>query len=208
MIGKMIEKTIMLRDKPLFWLGDKFYKVEPFVGYGPGRSVKVEFSSKCPYCNDTREITYKGYNGDDFKCECPVCRGGVGRGYGNRIELTNWEIHEYIVYEVNARGLETISSYKDGAACMESISLKAFYRFGRCADEYITTQVPVSNIVNRVDKNVEEIDTDIYSFDSEDYVFTKKSDATKFLKVLQERDKRRLVKFNETYETKYEYPFE
>lgn len=206
----MIEKTIMLDKKPLFWLGDKFYKVGPFVGWhDTGRSVKVEFSSRCPSCNDTGEITYKGYNGDDFKCECPVCRRGVRRGYGNnRIELTNWEIHEYIVYEVNARGSEVISAYKDGTACMESISLNAFYRFGRCADEYITTQVPVLNIVNRVDKNVEEIDIDIYSFDSEDYVFTKKSDAAKFLKVLRERDKRRLVEFNEAYKTKYEYPFE
>lgn len=206
----MIEKTIMLDKKPLFWLGDKFYKVETFVGWhDPRRFVKVEFSSRCPSCNDTGKITYKGYNGSDFECECPVCRGGVGRGYGNnRIELTNWEIHEYIVYEVNARGSEVISSYKDGAACMESISLKAFYRFGRCADEYITTQVPVLNLVNRVDKNVEEIDIDIYSFNSEDYVFTKKSDAAKFLKALQERDKRRLVEFNKTYKTKYEYPFE
>lgn len=200
----MTERLITLQQKPLFWLGDKFYKVEESA-LNHGRASKMEFSSKCPSCNDTRKITYKGYNGNDFECECPVCKGSVNIGYGNRIKLTNWEVHEYIVYKINAQGPETISAYKDGIGYIDSMSLTAFCKIGRCMDDYIQTNVPC--VENHVDVDIKSMDMDAYYFDPKDYVFRKKADAARFLEALKKRDKQRLAEFNRTYETEYKYPF-
>ena len=200
----MTECLITLQQKPLFWLGDRFYKVEESA-LNHGRTSKMEFSSKCPSCNDTRRITYKGYNGSDFECECPVCKGSVGHGYGNKICLTNWELHEYIVYKINAQGPETVSAYKDGIGYIDSMSLTAFCKIGRCLDDYIQTNVPC--VENRVDTDIKSIDMDAYYFSPKDYVFRKKADAARFLEALKERDKQRLAEFNKTYGTEYEYPF-
>ena len=200
----MTECLITLQQKPLFWLGDKFYKVEGSA-YNHGRTSKMEFSSKCPSCNGTRKITYKGYNGNDFECECPVCKGSVYHGYGNKISLTNWELHEYIVYKINAQGPETVSAYKDGIGYIDSMSLTAFCKTGRCMDDFIQTNVPW--VENHVDVDIKSIDMDAYYFDPKDYVFRKKADAVRFLEALEERDKQRLIGFNKTYETEYEYPF-
>ncbi len=200
----MTECLITLQQKPLFWLGDKFYKVEKTTPRY-GRTSKMEFSSKCPSCNDTRKITYKGYNGSDFECECPVCKGSVYHGYGNKISLTNWEVHEYIVYKINAQGPETVSAYKDGIGYIDSMSLTAFCKVGRCMDDYIQANVPC--VENNVDRDIETIDLDAYYCTPSDYVFRKKADATKFLETLKEHDRQRLAEFNKTYETEYEYPF-
>jgi hypothetical protein len=200
----MTERLIILQQKPLFWLGDKFYKVEEST-LNHGRTSKMEFSSKCPSCNDTRKITYKGYNGNDFECECPVCKGSVGHGYGNKIILTNWELHEYIVYKINAQGPETVSAYKNGIGYIDSMSLTAFCKTGRCMDDYIQTNVPC--VENHVDVDVSSIDMSAHYFDPKNYVFRKKANAARFLEALKERDKQRLAEFNKTYETGYEYPF-
>ncbi len=193
-----------IAEKPLFWLGDKFYKVEASA-LNHGRASKMEFSSKCPSCNDTRKITYKGYNGSVFECECPVCKGSVCHGYGNKISLTNWEVHEYIVYKINALGPETVSAYKDGIGYIDSMSLTAFCKIGRCMDDYIQTTVPC--VENHVDSDVKSMDMDAYYFVPKDYVFRKKAGAVRFLEALKERDKQRLAEFNKTYETEYDYPF-
>lgn len=200
----MTERLITLQQKPLFWLGDKFYKVEESA-LNHGRTSKMEFSSKCPSCNDTRKITYKGYNGNDFECECPVCKGSFYHGYGNKISLTNWELHEYIVYKINAQGPETVSAYKDGIGYIDSMSLTAFCKTGRCMDDYIQTNVPC--VENHVDVDIKSMDMDAYYFDPQDHVFRKKADAAGFLEALKERDKQRLAEFNRTYETEYKYPF-
>ncbi len=200
----MTERLITLQQEPLFWLGDKFYKVEETT-LRYGRTSKMEFSSKCPSCNDTRKITYRGYNGSDFECECPVCKGSVYHGYGNKISLTNWEVHEYIVYKINAQGSETVSAYKDGIGYIDSMSLTAFCKTGRCMDDYIQTTVPC--VENHVDTDISSIDMNAYYFTPKDYVFRKKPDAARFLEALKERDKQWLAEFNRTYETAYEYPF-
>ena len=200
----MISYPITMQQEPLFWLGDKFYKVEESALHY-GRSSKIDFSSKCPSCNDTRKITYKGYNGSEFECECPVCKGSIYHGYGNKISLTNWELHEYIVYKINAQGPETVSAYKDGVGYIDSMSLTAFCKIGRCMDDYIQTSVPC--VENHVDINIKSMDMDAHYFNPKDYVFRKKVDAVRFLETLKERDKQRLALFNKTYETDHIYPF-
>ena len=195
---------ITLQQEPLFWLGDRFYKVEESIPR-LGHTSKTEFLSRCPSCNGARKIIYKGYNGSDFECECPVCKGFTDRGYGDKIGLTNWEIHEYIVYRIDARGPETVSAYKDGMGYIDSMSLTAFCKTGRGMDDYITSNVPF--VENDVDRDIKTIDMNAYYFDPKDYVFRKKADAVKFLELLKERDRQRLTEFNKTYGTEHEYPF-
>lgn len=195
---------ITLKYEPLFWLGDRFYKVEESIPRY-GHISKTEFSSRCPSCNGERKITYKGYNGSDFECECPVCKGSTGRGYGDKIGLANWEVHEYIVYGIDAHGPENVSAYKDGTGYIGSMRLTGFYKFGRCMGDYITTYVP--DVENCVDRDIKTIDVNEYYFDPKDYVFRKKADAKNFLEMLTQRDRQRLIEFNKTYETEYEYPF-
>lgn len=195
----MYTYNITLQQKPVFWLGDKFYKVEE-VG-------ETTFSTKCPSCNGTREIVYKGYDGKDYTCECPICKkSGFGYGYGDKIEIVNWDIHEYIVYKINAQGPETVSAYKDGTGYIGSMSLTAFCKVGRCMNDYIQTDVSLTGI--NTDLDISEIDINTTYFNSSRYTFRKKSDAKKLLDVLVERDKKRLKEFNEKFGTDYEYPYQ
>ena len=198
----MYTYEIQLSEKPLFWLGDKFYKVNDKNNkFG---DPYTSFSSKCPSCNNTRKIVYKGYNGSDYECECPVCKGSIGRGYGNTIELRNWNVNEYIVYDITARGSERESAYKDGAV-MESVTLDAFCKTGRCLGDYISARVPF--VPNQVDVDITSLDFSKYYFNPDNYIFRKRADAIKFCNAIKEYDKQRLIEFNKTYGTDYEYPY-
>lgn len=198
----MVTKTIMLKREPLFWLGDKFYIVNSQnKKYG---NAYTRFSSKCPSCNDTRKITYKGCDDKVYECECPICKGATYRGYGNTIDLQNWNVNEYIVYDLDARGMETESAYKDGAV-MEAVQLTAFCKTGRCLDDYITTNVPF--MPDKVDVDITSLDFSNYHFNPGSYIFRKRVDAVRFCEALKEYDKQRLAEFNKTYGTDYEYPY-
>lgn len=198
----MVTKTITLKREPLFWLGDKFYIVNSQnKKYG---NSYTRLSSRCPSCNDTRKITYKGFDDKIYESECPICKGATYRGYGNTIDLYNWNVNEYIVYDLDARGNVKESAYKDGAV-MESFGLIAFCRVGRCSGDYITTHVPFSSA--RVDVDIASLDFSGYRFNPDDYVFRKKADAVKFCNAIKEYDKQRLIEFNKTYGTDYEYPY-
>lgn len=86
------------------------------------------------------------------------------------------------------------------------MSLTAFCKTGRCMDDYIQTDVPcVEN--RRVDADISSIDINAYYFTPKNYIFRKKTEAVRFLEALKERDRQRLIEFNNTYETEYEYPF-
>ena len=198
--------TIVLNEKPLFWLGDRFYKVES--AYGRHVNDEVILASKCPSCNDEKKITYQGHDGKTYEAECPVCKGKFLRSRymeGNAIKLINWVVDEYIVYKISAQGPEQTSKYKDGIGYMDSLSLRAFCRFGRCGDEFFEKEVPQNK--GFIDRSIEELNVNDESFVPDNYVFSKKSDATKLLKAVRDRDIRRLIEFNKKFGTEYEYPF-
>ena len=88
---------------------------------------------------------------------------------------------------------------------MDRLSLWAFSRFGRCGDEFFEKEVPQSK--RFIDRSIEELDVNGESFVPDDYVFSKKSEATKLLKAVRDRDVRRLIEFNKKFGTEYEYPF-
>ena len=177
--------TIVLKEKTPFWLGDRFYQVES--AYGQHVNDEVILASKCPSCNDEKKITYQRYM------------------EGNAIKLINWVVDEYFVYKISAQGPEQTSKYKDGIGYMDSLSLRAFCRFGRCGDEFFEKKVPQSK--NLIDRSIEELDVNDESFVPDDYVFRKKSEATKLLKAVRDRDVQRLIAFNKKFGTEYEYPF-
>ncbi len=201
----MIEYPINLNQKPLFWLGDRFFKVEENKNIYRSGS-RIEFVSKCPSCNDTKKIKYIGCDGNEYEAECPLCAGSIYKGAGNRIKLIKWEVHEYIVYGISGHGSTTVSSYKHEIAYMDSLSLTAFCKTGRGMDDYAETHVPfVENVVDP------EINTADMSAIEErrvyDYVFKKKKDAEKLCEMLKDYDRTRLEKFNEKYGTNHKYPY-
>lgn len=197
--------SIILPQEPLFWLGDRFYAVG-YYAKGYTADTSRDFSSKCPSCNDTRKITYRGYDGKDYEAECPLCKGGIGRGYGNRIEIKNWQVREYIVHKISAQGPETVSAYKEDAV-MDRIHLTAFTKIGRGMDDYLEMRVPdVDNLVDVDPCSLNIANISDYHNVSE-YVFRKKKDAEAFCRMIKDYDRKKLEEFNKTYGTSYEYPY-
>ncbi len=202
----MYTYDIDLQQKSLFWLGDRFFKVEQEASRY-SRGGQVEYRSKCPSCDDTRKVKYKGCDGNEYEAKCPVCEGSVGIGYGNCITLNNWEVHEYFVYKINAQGPTNVSAYKDGIGYVDSVSLTAFHKYGRCMDDYIETHVPC--VENVIDPDLERlIMAEVEQYErTKGYVFRSKKDAEKLCAMLKEYDRERLKKFNETYGTAHDYPY-
>lgn len=202
----METKSITLKKKYEFWLGDKFYKVEEQCDRYNKLHSKI-FESNCPSCNNTRKITYKGHDGKDYETECPICKGCIGHGRGNRIVLSNWQVHEYIVHKIRAQGPETVSAYKDGVGYVDSVTLTAFCKIGRCMDDYIETNVPFFK--DKIDPDLSRISVKDTSqgLINTDFVFRSKKEAEKFCSMLKEYDKNRLAEFNRTYGVEHEYPF-
>lgn len=201
----LFARSITLPKEPLFWLGDRFYAVDYYA-----KSFAVDtgtvFSSKCPSCNDTRKITYRGYDGNDYEGECSLCKGSINRGYGNKIEIKNWQVREYIVYKISAQGPETVSAYKEDAV-MDRIRLTAFTKTGRSMDDYLERSVPgVDNLVD-VDLGSLNIPNISDQKNVSEYVFRKKKDAEVFCRMVKDFDRQRLEEFNGTYGTAYEYPY-
>ena len=197
--------SITLPQEPLFWLGDKFYTVE-YYAKSFAADTGTAFSSKCPSCNDTRMITYRGYDGKDYEAECPLCKGIINCGPGNRIEIKNWQVREYIIHKISAQGPEIVSAYKEDAV-MNKIRLTAFTKIGRAMDDYLERSVPnVDNLVD-VDPGSLNIPNISDHKNVSEYVFRKRKDAEVFCRMVKDNDRKRLEEFNETYGTAYEYPY-
>ena len=175
----MISYPITMQQEPIFWLGDRFFKVESIIKSYDCKGGRITYETPCPSCNDTRKIVYKGFDGKNYETECPICRGSVNHGYGNCIELRRWQIHEYIVHKISAQGPETLSVYKDGVGYVDSVRLSAFCKTGRCMDDYLETYVP--SVKNVVDRDIDSIDILRASVDgrASEYVFKKKKNAEK-----------------------------
>lgn len=196
--------SLPLSQKPLFWFGDKFYRVEceikPFRNYI--ESISREFYSKCPSCNDAGVVSYTGRNGKEYEIPCPVCSGCGKRENG--IELNKWTVHTYIVNKVVAVGPYTKS------ACtghVERVTLEAFCRTGAARDDYIETQVPC--VENNIDPDLGMLSIDlIFKLKRwKDYAFRKKKDAERLCVLLKEYDRQRLKDFNDTHGTVHQYPY-
>lgn len=203
---KTVTKELELSKEPKLWFGDRIFKVEPFI---TGRSYYTEdrettFKSVCPCCGDMKTIKIKGQDGESYEATCPLCSTSSGRHDRDttRITVYNWTVNEYIINEITAQGTETVSDYKNGSALVKALELRAFHRFGRCADAYITTKI--STFFGNI--NPEKVNLEYYSTQS-DYAFTTKKAAEKLCAELKAYDKQRLEEFNKKFGTDHEYPY-
>lgn len=203
----MGERIINLAHEPSFWLGDRFFKVEKRnkKPYRDTENSEMTFATKCPSCNDDRMIRYTGADGRQYEAQCPVCKSSYGVSYGNRITLSRWEVHEYIVNTIAASGDPVLAAYKNGQCVIENLSLRAFCRTGRCADDYVEAVVP--SWTSDIDPDIEKFNLDQPGFTPKDFVFRSKKDAERFQAMLIDHDKKRLDDFNKKYKTEHTYPF-
>ena len=171
--------------------GDTFYTVE--------RTDCEIFSSNCPSCGDSREITYKGVDGQDYVTSCPVCNSR--NGWGNQIILHKYVIWDYTVYKVELLGPDSKRAYsKDQVPPMRIFRMSAFHKTGKGYNDMCTMNVPTWPWRFSWDNIPKNLDDKRY--------FTKKKDAEKLRKLLIERDKKLLAEFNEKYGKDFEYPYE
>lgn len=196
--------TLKVEQKPPFWLGDKLYKTEGHRGKFTTED-KVTLEANCPSCNNARKISYKGFDGTEYEASCPICNGGIGRERTNSIDLIDWEVHEYIVYKINAQGPTKLSAYTDGSGYVDIISLKAFCKIGRGINDYIEATVPWNNAIDPELSQLRIEDKSAHFLT--DYVFHQKKDAERYCAMLKEYDRKRLEMFNKTYHVEHIYPF-
>ena len=203
----MKELNIISKNEPIFWIGDKFYRVEP-----NGRKYHnshCEFTSTCPSCDGTRRIKYTGCDGNEYEADCPLCKSSSSySGFSrDRIRMAEWTVREYIVYKVKAEGPTAMSAYKDGKGYTDHMSLTAFSKYGRGSDDYVETDVPMWS--SRIDPEFDKLNLpEIAERESCDYVFRSRSYAEELCALLKECDKARLEEFNKTFHTDHVYPFE
>lgn len=201
-----MEYTIKTNKKLPFWIGDKFYKVSR-----PFSNAEVRFSATCPCCQNKRTIKANGVNGAEYEVDCPVCVDKQKPHYQSAIRsirVTNWEIQEYIVHQVELENDAVISSIEKDFA--RYIKLSAFRKYGRCSQDYTIEQVPTSE-TNHIDANLDDLAADmenIYKYSRvSEYIFRNKKDAKKFLQLVKNYDRKRLEEFNRKFNTVHEYPF-
>ena len=168
--------------------GDTYYAVEI--------DDRETFNTRCPSCGDSRKISYKGMDGQNYEADCPVCNSR--NGWGNHITLCKYIIWDYTVYKVELIGPETKTAYnKNQVPPMRINHMSAFHKTGNRFTNMCTMTVPTWQ--SNWDNIPECLDNKRY--------FTKKKDAEKLRKILIERDKKLLAEFNKKYGTDFKYPF-
>lgn len=179
-------------------IGDKVYVIHQYNSR--------TFTQKCQVCDDTKKITYRGY-----EMPCPYCVGGTYRS-GNLVRnvctVYGLEVEEFIVNKIVIAGPDTKSAYatKNKGSIINAPKVTGVYAFTRrngSSSSIATVKVPNSGIyLDQEEKYV----LDALQLDS--LVFTTRKKAEAAVALLVEREKERLAEFNAKYECNYEYPFE
>ena len=158
------------------------------------------FSTRCPSCGDSRKISYKGVDEQEYVTDCPVCCSNSNK-WGNNITLRKYVIWDYIVYKVELLGPESKGAYGKGKippVQMNLFNMTAFQKTGNSYNDICTVHVPIwKSSWDNIPKDLDD-----------ERCFTKKKDAEELRKLLIERDKKLLAEFNEKYGTDFEYPYE
>lgn len=201
-----MEYTIKTDKKLPFWIGDRFYKVgRPFS------NAETRFNAACPCCQNKRVIIAKGVNEAEYEVDCPICVDNKNPYYQSTIasiSITDWEIQEYIVHQVELESDTVVSSIEKDFA--RYIKLSAFRKYGRCSQDYTIERVPTFE-TNHIDANLDDLAADmenIYKYRRvSEYIFRQRKDAVKFRKMVKNFDKKKLKEFNRKFNTAYEYPY-
>ena len=198
-----MEYTVKTDRKLTFWIGDKFYKVGR-----PTSNADVQFRAVCPCCQNKRTIMARGVNGVEYEVDCPICID-KNQQYGiDFITVTNWEVQEYIVHQVELANDEVVSSVEKDYA--RYIKLSAFRKYGRRSQDYIIERVPICE-TKHIDANLDDLASEmenIFKFHIvSECIFRQRKDATKFLQMVKDFDKKKLEEFNRKFNTTHEYPY-
>lgn len=168
-----------------------------YIYYMVERDNRKYFSARCPSCGDSRKISYKGVDGQDYEADCPVCNSR--NGWGNHITIHRYIIWDYTVYKVELLGSDSKRAYSKGQVPpMHIYHMSAFHKTGNGYNNMYTMDVPTQQ------SSWDNIPKDL----DDSRCFTKKKDAEELRKLLIERDKKLLAEFNEKYGTDFEYPYE
>lgn len=189
----MKDINITVKNDSPFYFGMKVYTVMA----NPKNKYKT-FYDKCPVCEGTREIEFKG-----FKLTCPMCNGGRGNiQNAQMIRLNNYTVVQFIINKVMIEGSNIKSDYKITNSVLPKASFCAFARWGTSISD-----IAIRNIDTYRFRDVEAEKVNLDSLEP-DCWFYSKADAQRFCKELHERNKAALDKFNADHGTNYEYPFD
>lgn len=184
--------NITVKDDSPFYFGMKVYTVMA----NPKNKNKY-FYEKCPVCEDTREIEFKG-----FKLSCPMCNGGRGNVQNAKmIRLNNYTVVQFIINEIMIEGSSNKSDYKLTSNMLPKVTYCAFARWGKSDSDRTIRRLSPHKFG---DVKAEAINLDSLE---PDYWFYSKADAQRLCDELHERNKAALDKFNADHGTNYEYPF-
>lgn len=162
------------------------------------------FTEKCPVCDDTRKVTIRG-----FEFKCPHCMSGgfaVGAAGATTVRIKKYHVEEYIVHQITLAGPDTKKSYGSGAkSCDDYPSVKEIGAFQRTANGYANVRTISVTRDNRfIDpKPSDAADPDRLS----SFYFTKKSLAEEVQRLLMEKEKQKLDRFNKEHNTNHAFPY-
>ena len=184
----MKEITLKLKEDNNLNLGQTLYTVENL-------DKAIQFREKCPICDDTGEITYRGR-----KYNCPECVGRISNNDPDSLYLRKWEIVDYIINEVTVKCPE-IKSYYKSENPEGMIEFEAFHKMGNGFNSSRVRNINLQTIITSEEQiaNMSRYYT---------YYFLDKKLAKKALKNFIDKDKKKLEEFNNFHGTNYKYPFE
>ena len=191
--------SIEVREIPkISRIGEKVYVIH--------RYNSRTFSQKCQVCDDTKKITYRGY-----EMPCPYCVGGTYRSGNlvkNTITVYGLMVEEFIVNKIVIEGPDTKSGYdqnnRDRTINAPKISeVWAFTRRNSSSSSIANVRVPSSGVF--LDPEEKYI---LGALHLDSLVFTTRKKAEAAVAMLVGKEKERLAEFNQKFECEYEYPFE
>lgn len=190
---------IDVREKPqICRIGEKVYSIH--------RYNSRTFTQKCQVCDDTKKITYRGY-----EMPCPYCVGGSYRSgdlVRNTITVVGLEVEEFIINKIVIEGPDTKYAYdpknRDRVISAPKISeVWAFTRRNSSSSSIATVKVPNGGVYLDPEEN-----WILRAMNPDSLVFTTRKKAETAVSLLVRKEKERLAEFNAKYECQYEYLFE
>ena len=186
----MVNITITVGRTPRIWeFGQKVYFLE---------MKKIQqFHASCPICDNTKKITYKGH-----ELRCPNCEDKNMPS----IEVYRPTLREFIVNKIVVAGPDYKNAWTKKAQTenINAPGIREVWAFDRQNAGYsgvFSRRVPDGVFVDptlewAADRSVDAC------------CYTSPKAAKEVIELFTERERLRLVQFNEAYETNFEYPEE
>ena len=162
-----------------------------------------DWSEPCPVCDDTKKVVIK-----NIECQCPYCSSSVSRTENNHICIHKYGVTDIYINKIEFSATSTKSYYaKQKDICASFITYNGCFNYKDNCDrrnEY-SRRINTSRIFTNLDKiktpedahNEMKLNSDIYFFS--------KTQAQKFVNLLNQYEFNRLSDFNDKHNTNYLY---